>query len=345
VSSKQQLHYLNNPTPDILKASAIEFIESLKGPVVIDITGKDNSRTRVITTLIHGNEPSGLIAFHQWFEELTTTNSLPSTNIRIIIPSTVAALYPPLFSTRFMPGCKDLNRCFGQEDDSCEQIALANEIEVAIRAVRPEAVIDIHNTSGSSPAFSVAIRSGDSEKNLAAFFCNQLIHTQIKLGAVMELDFKCPIVTIECGGSEDAISIKRAYHGIKQFTELDDLKIELKNETVDVHKNPIRVMLNPGLSLAYADTDIADIDLVLVADNERRNFGVTHKGTFLGWIKGTCSGTLSALNQQQKNICEELFEIKQGKLFSRRDLNFFMATDRANIAIADCLFYVTSMQD
>ena len=343
MTSDKQLEYFRNPQTDFLKATPIEFLESLNGPVVIDISGIDSSRTRVFTTLIHGNEPSGIIAFHQWLLELSENQQRPFTNIRIIIPSIAAALNSPVFTTRFQVGCKDLNRCFDSKEEACEQTELANEIEAAIRQVKPESVIDMHNTSGSSPAFSVAVKAGDSEKNLAAFFCNQLIHSQIRLGALMELDFNCPIVTIECGGSEDTISVKRAYYGIKQLTELDDLKIELENETVDVFNQPIRVRLKQGLSLAYSDTELVEENLVLVIDNERRNFGVTHKRTFLGWSKASCLETLSALNHQGKNICDELFEVNQGKLFTRKDLNFFMATDRANIAVADCLFYVTEV--
>lgn len=343
MSSDKQLQYFSNPNTDFLKATPIHFLESLEGPVVIDITGTDTSRTRVFTTLIHGNEPSGLIAFHQWLLELTVSHQLPSTNIRIIVPSIEAALCKPVFTTRFIEGYKDLNRCFGSSDGSCEQTLLANEIELAIRDVAPEAIIDMHNTSGSSPAFSVAIKSDDSEKNLAAFFCNQLIHTQIRLGALMELDFNCPIVTIECGGSEDAISSKRAYQGIKQITELSDLKLELENDTVDVFNQPIRVQLNQGLSLAYSDSDIVEHSLVLSADNELRNFGVTHKETFLGWIKGSCSETLTAYNHQGENVCGELFHVAHGKLYTSKELNFFMATDSARIAAADCLFYVTEI--
>ncbi len=343
MNSEKQLQYITNPDQSILKSTPTEFLESIGGPVVIDISGHDSSRTRLFSTLIHGNEPSGFIAFHQWLQQLAVSKQIPTTNIRIIIPSVAAALNPPLFTCRYLSGCKDLNRCFGSNRQQGEQYLLANEIETAIRAVNPEAIIDLHNTSGSSPAFSVAIASADAEKNLAAFFCNQLIHTEIRLGALMELDFGCPIVTIECGGADDLVSVKRAYHGIKQITELNDLKIELENETVDVFKQPIRVQINSSKNLAYADHKIKDVSLVLVSDNERRNFGVTHSGTFLGWLEGSCNEVIIAKNQAGENVSNQLFEVKNGKLYTAKNLNFFMATDRADIAKGDCLFYITEV--
>ncbi len=340
MNHEKQLQYLVNPDLDLLKLTPIEFLQSIAVPTVIDITGKDQSRTRVFTTLIHGNEPSGLIAFHQWLRENTSSDRKPATNIRIILPSITAALTEPVFSHRFLSGCEDLNRCFGFDDKTGEQYQLAAEIVEAINAVKPEAVIDLHNTSGCSPAFSVAVSAGTEEKNLAAFFCNHLIHTEIRLGALMEQQFNCPIVTIECGGSDEIISVKRAYHGIKLIAEMSDLGIELENEAVDIYKDPVRVLLNGGLTLAYSDEQVEDKSLVLMSDNERRNFGITHAGTFLGWIKGNCIDYLTALSKTGKNISDELFKVEQGKLYTAKDLNFFMATDRADIAVRDCLFYV-----
>ncbi|HCH70146.1 MAG TPA: hypothetical protein DE042_06635 [Colwellia sp.] len=73
------------------------------GPTVIDITGLKTKRCRVITTLLQGSEPSGLIVLHRW---LTTGNvkELPNTNLRFIIYSVEAACVKPLLSKRFVDG-------------------------------------------------------------------------------------------------------------------------------------------------------------------------------------------------------------------------------------------------
>jgi succinylglutamate desuccinylase len=87
---------------------------SLIGPTVIDIHGEKNNEWRVISTLLQGNEASGLIAIHRW---LTTGNKSPrpKTNIHIIISSVEAATYQHLFHHRYLPEGIDLNRCFNEK--------------------------------------------------------------------------------------------------------------------------------------------------------------------------------------------------------------------------------------
>ena len=61
--------YLDDSFRQQIKPTALEFLRQLDGLTVFDIKGKDSSRTRVLTTLIHGNEPSGFIASHLWFAQ------------------------------------------------------------------------------------------------------------------------------------------------------------------------------------------------------------------------------------------------------------------------------------
>ncbi|MBA6376000.1 hypothetical protein H4J64_12340, partial [Colwellia sp. BRX8-2] len=91
-----EITYLKNPGSLLLKADYIQFLMTLTGPTVIDITGSDQDKCRVFTTLLHGNEPSGLIAMHRW---LTANEQLPlpTTNVRFIICSVEAANISPLF--------------------------------------------------------------------------------------------------------------------------------------------------------------------------------------------------------------------------------------------------------
>ena len=68
-----EINYLVDPDEQTLKADYEQFLLSLTGPTVIDITGLDTTKCRVITHLLHGNEPSELIAIHRW---LTTSDTI-----------------------------------------------------------------------------------------------------------------------------------------------------------------------------------------------------------------------------------------------------------------------------
>ena len=45
------------------------FLGMLGGPTLIRLAGRDGSRTRVVTTLLHANEPSGVRAVLRYLRE------------------------------------------------------------------------------------------------------------------------------------------------------------------------------------------------------------------------------------------------------------------------------------
>ena len=154
--------------------TVVGFLRSLIGLTVIDIEGNDSSRYRVITTLIHGNEPSGFIACHKWLRG----NNIPETNIRFILCNPEAAKAKPFFTNRYVEHSEDLNRFFSQALSDRSPVAKrARQILSLVREVKPEAVIDLHNTSGKSPAFSVSVIEDKQHLKLIELFTTNLIFT------------------------------------------------------------------------------------------------------------------------------------------------------------------------
>ena len=64
-----EINYLQDPKGLDLHADYQQFLLSLTGPTVIDISGTIKNKYRVIITLLQGDEPSGLIAIHRWLTE------------------------------------------------------------------------------------------------------------------------------------------------------------------------------------------------------------------------------------------------------------------------------------
>jgi hypothetical protein len=54
------------PRGDELAATPEAFLAWLAQPTLFRVPGRDRSRTRVLATLLHGNEPSGLRGLHRW---------------------------------------------------------------------------------------------------------------------------------------------------------------------------------------------------------------------------------------------------------------------------------------
>jgi hypothetical protein len=212
---------------------------------------------------------------------------------------------------------------------------LANAIIEQINTCSPEAVIDLHNTSGSGPAFSVSIHNSDEHIALASHFTHRLIFTDIRLGSIMEQDFGCPIVTIEAGGAQDDEADQTALNGILSYLTTDDLFKQ--KQDVERLNQPRRLEMRKGAQIAFAPEPIDGIELTMRQDIENLNFGTTKANQVLGFLAE------DSLNCLQLDIIrmrvDDFFKVENKQLITRCPLTLFMVTTRADIAQSDCLFY------
>jgi hypothetical protein len=328
--SSIKLTHLHNPSKDDLGENDFEFLSRLGGPSVIHLNGKDNTRCRFVVTLLHGNEPSGLKAIHALIKQ----SFLPLTSLKIIIASVVAARTEPVFSNRMLPGQRDLNRCFSDSVFDL-QGQLAKAIAEQINEFSPEAVIDLHNTSGSGPAFCVTIQDKPEHVALASHFTRRVIHTDIRLGSIMEQDFSCPIVTVEAGGAQDPDADNNAFLGLKSFLTAENV-FERKQD-MEILRQPRRLEIQADTTICFADTSDPTKNITIFQDVEALNFGVTEASHVLGWVndKGLENFHLDDRNQHVSSF----FRIERGQLLTNCPLKLFMVTTRADIAKSDCLFY------
>ncbi len=326
-----------NPRCEKIGHSVKEFLCNLNGPTWIDIPGQDNNRTRVLTTLLHGNEPSGTKALFNWLAN--PGRKPPLTNLSCLICSVEAALLEPEFSHRYLPDTPDMNRCFRPPYDSTNG-KLAEEILHRIRDLTPEAVIDMHNTSGAGPDFAVTTSLNTNYVNLAKNFSHRLILTELHLGALMEADLGCPIITLECGGSSDFQADQKALSALEWLTTGENLFRKNGAPQPDIYKHPLRFEIRDNVSICYADHPVADSNITLYPDIEKYNFGITPENICLGWVGPKGLGYFSAIDDCGHDIKGDLFCVKQDKLYTSQPLRLFMVTPRPEIAKKDCLFYL-----
>ncbi len=335
-----EMNYLADPDVSVLKADHVQFLLSISGPTVIDISGRDQTRTRVICTLIHGNEPSGLIAMHRWLSSLQS-NDRPLTNIRFIICSPEAASCQPIFSYRFLDDGKDLNRCFSNNKNQGYYLR-ANVIKQAINEVSPEAVFDIHNTSGMGPAFAVATKKTELALSYTSIFCKSLILSDINLGALMEQDFGCQTITIECGGSNDAYSHEVAFKGLGNLAQIDDIKRCHFQRDVDVFLQPLRLQIKTDVDIAFTEQTQQEQGIRFINDIEQLNFSTVRKGKLIAWLDDNGLDDLYINDIENNNVIDQYFEQRHNQMVSKMDLNIFMATRVERIAKTDCVFYLVA---
>lgn len=343
-----EINFLKDPTWQDLHADYEQFLLSMTGPTVIDISGVNQKKCRVFTTLLHGNEPSGLIAMHRYLTEVLPRNK-PTTNLRYIICSIEAATSKPLFSQRFVKGGMDINRCFGKDcsfecrDGQRGYCQRASLIEQAIREVNPEMVIDLHNSSSPGPTFSVSSVVTTEVLSLASFFCQTLILSDLHIGSIMEQSFNCPFITIECGGYQDEQAHEIAFSGLSQVAQCESIGYIQQEKSVEVIYRPLRLQLKKETKLSYAQHDEGYSGVTLKDNIECFNFGSAHQDEMLGWIDGNGLDNLQLIDKNGKDVLDEYFYARDNQLVCRHNLRLFKATTNKSTAINDCLFYVVKL--
>ncbi|PKG81761.1 hypothetical protein CXF85_16220 [Colwellia sp. 75C3] len=343
-----EINFLKDPTWQDLHADYEQFLLSMTGPTVIDVSGTDPDKYRVFTTLLHGNEPSGLIAMHRYLTEVLPQDK-PTTNLRFIICSVEAATAKPLFSRRFVNGGMDINRCFGKDcsfecrDGQRGYCQRASLVEQAIREVNPEMVIDLHNSSSSGPTFSVSSMVTTEVLSLASLFCQTLILSDLNIGSIMEQNFNCPFITIECGGCQDEQAHEIAFSGISQVAKCESIGYIEQEKQVEVIYRPLRLQLKHQTKLSYAQHDEGYSGVTLKDNIECFNFGSAHQDEMLGWIDGNGLDNLQLIDKSGKDVLDEYFYARDNQLVCRHNLRLFKATTNKSTAINDCLFYVVKL--
>ena len=330
------LNYIENPNADEIGLSIEDFLKWLGQTTAIWITGKNSSKTRAVCTLLHGNEPSGTKAIFNYLKSKET----PKFNTLFIIASVEAAATEPTFSTRMQPGKRDLNRCFKPPYDD-QQGKIAKEILNLILHIKPECLIDIHNTSGSGPAFGVAITEDKHHIALTSLFTNDLIVTDLRLGALMELSEKNMVtVTIECGGAQDPASEIIAQEGLHRYLSSKYVMAEADGEyPVNIYHNPIRLETRNQGEVAYDEHPCDNAVITLPEQAEKFNYGMLTTDEYIGHLNNNGFSQLTAKDHLGNERLTEFFEERQGKLYARHPLKIFMMTTIPFIAKTDCLFY------
>jgi hypothetical protein len=289
------------PEPASIPPAVPDFLRWLGGPAWIAIPGRDRTRTRAVSTLIHGNEPSGVRAVHAWLREART----PPTDVVFLVAAIEAALEPPGFAHRMLPGHADLNRCFLPPFHGATG-RLAAEALDRLRAARPEALIDLHNNTGHNPPYGVGPGVTPEILALTDLFGRRFVHSELRLGALVEAthpDF--PSLTIECGRAGDPTADAVALGGLTRFLAADSVFEAGRSEEIEVLGDPVRVSVRSGIRVEFAEAPRPDADFTVAGDIDRHNFETVPPGSAIGWVAPGV-WPLEAMDREGRDLAAEL---------------------------------------
>lgn len=311
------------------------FLELLGGPSLLHLTGRDPSRVRVVSTLLHGNEPSGLRAVIRFLR----SGDVPATNVLFFIGAVETALAEPGFAHRALPGERDANRCWTPPWDT-PQGRVAETVLKRIHAANPECLVDLHNNTGHNPAYGVAFHIGHAELSLVSLFADRVVHTPLELRTLVEATVEqFPSVTIECGRAGDGAADEVAWEGLWRYLDWDQIDFERPSTPLMLLEDPIRVCVRPEIDLAFADAAEEAVSLTISRDIDRHNFERLAAGSPIGWVKRNVDWPIEAVGPDGLDCSRQYFEEDSGVLRTRRDFIPIMMTTNRTIAKSDCLFY------
>lgn len=319
-----------------LPDSAEAWVQQLGRATFIRVSGRDRSRTRIVATLLHGNEPSGIRAVHAWLR----AGVEPATNAAFYIGSVEAALASPAWSHRSLPDARDANRSFAPPFSDAEG-ERARELLALIEAVPLEALVDVHNNSGLSPAYGVGTRSGAEHMALTALFADRYVLSDLRLDTLIEAtEPLVPSVVIECGRAGDAVADAVALAGLERYLAAGELCPRgERSVAMEVLHRPIRVRLQPEVRLAFGAAPVVGADFTIRADVDRHNFGSVEPGTVLGWLGPSRVWPFDARGGDGVEVSAALFASEDGIVRTRCAMIPIMMTLSVDIARSDCLFY------
>ncbi len=321
--------------PHALPDDTIAFLRLLGGPTLLHLEGRDASRTRVVTTLLHGNEPSGLRAVLRHLRAGTR----PETNVLFFVGAVATALEPPGFAWRALPGEVDANRCWLATAHG-PAAAVAAEVLERIFDVSPECLVDLHNNTGHNPAYGVAFSLGHAEKSLVSLFADRVVHTPLHLGTIVEATVPhFPSVTIECGRAGDPEADAIARSGLERFVGWESIDFERPIQPLAVYEDPIRVLVREGSDVVFAGDADANVPLTISGTIDRHNFETLAAGTQIGWVAEDSDWPLEARDARGRECSRDLFSNDGGVLRTTQERIPIMMTTNPEIALADCLFY------
>jgi hypothetical protein len=323
--------------PEQIPARVEDFLGLLASPVLISAKGRDPRRTRIVATLLHGNEPSGLRAVHAWLR----TGSVPAVNALILVAAIRTALAPPGFAHRFLPGRNDLNRCWFPPFETPAG-RFAREVLRLLRESNAESLVDLHNNTGHNPPYGVGPVPGAAELHLVSFFAERFVHSPLQLGTLVEAtrsDF--PSVSVECGRSGDPAADASALAGLEAY--LTEERLEPRPpwaKRMEVFVDPVRVSVREGMGLAFGDGPVAGADLTVARGIDRHNFERLEQGSVIGWLGPRGLWPVEAIGESSRDRSQDLFRARGGVLETRRPLTPIMMTSNRRGVLDDCLFYV-----
>ncbi|MDH5393385.1 MAG: M14 family metallopeptidase [Gammaproteobacteria bacterium] len=313
-----------------LDAAAEDMKRLLQTPSLIHLEGK-NPQPLFISTLLHGNEDSGLKALQiilKKFENKTLPRALS-----IFIGNVSAAEK----NMRKLDAQPDYNRVWpGTDSDACEETRLMQRVVDVMKKRKPFASIDLHNNTGRNPHYGCVNRMSAQYLQLARLFSHTVVYFSTPKGVQSEaFSVICPAVTLECGkvGEKDGVSHAARY--IETVMQLETLPDHVPGD-IDLLHTVGRVTINTALDFDFDGSG----DLALDGSIELYNFRQVKENTRFATLMTNTTNAFDVWDDEGNNVYDEYFKLDGQHVVLKKTMMPSMFTKNTDIIRQDCLCYL-----
>jgi succinylglutamate desuccinylase len=244
----------------------------------------------VLSLMLHGNEPAGLLALQHLFGELGARASALPRSLTLLIGNVLAAQA----GVRRLDDQADFNRIWQQPQGRA--VWALKELEHK----QPLALLDVHNSSGHNPHFVGVTKLDRTTLGLAFAFSTRVVNVTGPSGMLAQAaaDFT-PSVTLECGAPHDPDGFKVAAKLAHRLLETGEVPVLPEAMPVEVLENMCSFRLRDNAELAFPD------------DLERNNFVDVPVGTPLAFGADQHRG-LFAIDRDGEEVTERFLRYEDG---------------------------------
>ena len=298
------------------------------GPALICLKGESSEKPVLIATLLHGNEDSGFNGLKHY---LSKTEKLPR-DLYIFLGNPVAAEY----QQRRLDSQLDYNRIW--VDGSSVENKTAMETLDFLKDKNLFAAIDIHNSTGHSPYFTVINSLDDKVVYLAEQFSKHVLHfpdlKEVLSNAMLKL---CPCITAECGKTNHPEGSIKAYEFIKQFMNLKKFPENIKNKNSHLFEVAAKIKTPSKIDFSF---DSIDSPLYLDKDLDSFNLQQLEVGTQFGCVQNEKEDRLEVYNCADQLITDDFFTYEDNLIKLKMQMTPAMLTLNKKVNSQDCLGYL-----
>lgn len=329
----------DGPPQGLWELTPRALLRELGGPTWIRVPGTGEQPSRAVSTLLHGDEPTGLLAVRH---VLARRPALPF-DLHVVVFNVEAALDGAGFAVRYLDGQEDGNRVWdGARSDTAQRRA-ADAVLDELTARPLAALVDVHNTTGDNPFHAVVPAEDPATLALAARFTTTMLRWDLGNGTLMErLAPDLPAIAVECGLAGRRTSLGFAVDGLRRFLgpPLDPARERVDHELVG---DLLRVTVCEDVRVRFGGDVDDEADVVLPVGGDAANLTEVPAGHVLAYVAPGSRSPLRVHDRDGRDVTElRLTVTDDGAVVTRAPQVPVMVVRTVEAVRKDCLCYLAT---